>query len=119
MSGSITVPTPGSVLQGPVYSDFEPQLNLISNVSNAVAAVVTTVTDHGYETGMVVRINVPKTYGMTLFNQATIVVTSSNTFTTDINTSKMDPFVAPTLYPPVAFTPAQCIPMTGIEDNVA
>lgn len=119
MTGQITVPTPGSVLQGPILSDFEPQLNLIQGVTTAEDAVVTTVTDHGYTTGMVVRVNVPPTYGMHLYEQATILVLSATTFSTGIDTILMDPFVAPTLYPPVGFTPAQVIPMTGVEDNVA
>lgn len=115
----ITVPTPGTVLQGPIYSIFEPQLQLISSVSNSVNAVVVTVADHGYTTGMVVRVIVPKTYGMQLYAQTTIEVLSANSFKTQLNTTGIDPFVAPTLYPPVAYTPAQTIPMTGTEDNVA
>lgn len=119
MSGQIVVPTPGTVLQGPIFSDFVPQLNLIQSVTNSVNAVVTTVTAHGYESGMYVRVNVPKTYGMNLFNQTAILVTGATTFTTNIDTSRMDAFVAPSLYPPVAFTPAQCVPITGTEDNIA
>ncbi len=119
MPGQITVPTPGSVLQGPILSDFEPQRTLIQSISNAVNAVVTTTTDHEYEDGIYVRIDVPPQYGMSLFQQTQIVSTGSTTFLTNIDTSNMDPFVAPTLYPPVGFTPAQCIPMGGTTDNVA
>lgn len=115
----IVVPTPGSVLQGPIYSDFVPQLQLIQSVSTAAQAVVTTVDDHGYTDGMVVRVIVPKTYGMSLYVQATIIVLNANSFVTNIDTTNLDPFVAPSLYPPVAFTPAQVIPMTGTEDNIA
>ena len=115
----IVVPTPGSVLQGPIYSDFVPQLQLIQAVTTAEQAVVTTVDDHGYTTGMVIRIFVPTTYGMSIYQQTPIVVLSDTTFLTAINTLALDPFVAPSLYPPVAFTPAQAIPMTGIEDNIA
>ncbi len=68
---------------------------------------------------MVIRVNVPATYGMELFDQTLIVVTGATTFYTQIDTSLMDPFVAPTLYPPVGFTPAQCVPITGTTDNVA
>lgn len=119
MGGQIVVPTPGSVLQGPILSDFVPQLRLILSVTNARLAVVTTVGDHGYTTGMMVRVNVPLTYGMNLFNQTTIIVTGLTTFITEIDTLNLDPFVTPSLYPPVAFTPAQVVPMTGIEDNIA
>ncbi len=115
----ITVPTPGTVLQGPIYSVFVPQLQLISSVSNSVNAIVVTVANHGYTTGMVVRLVVPRTYGMELYAQTSIEVLSPNSFKTQLDTSNVDPFVAPTLYPPLAFTPAQTIPMTGTEDNVA
>lgn len=119
MSGQIIYPTPGSVLQGPVLSDFVPQLNLIQNVTNAVNAVVTTITAHGYDDGIYVRVNVPVTYGMEIFEESPIVVLSATTFSTLINTSSMNPFVAPTLYPPVGFTPAQVVPMGGTTDNIA
>lgn len=119
MSGELITPTPGSVLQGPILSVFVPQLNLIQSVSNATRAVVTTITAHGYDNGICVRVNVPVTYGMNLFQQTIIEVTGTTTFTTNIDTSNMDPFVSPTLYPPVGFTPAQVVPMGGTTDNTA
>ena len=119
MPGQITVPTPGTVLQGPILSDFDPKRELIQSVSNAENAEVTTTEAHGYEDGIYVRIDVPPQYGMSLFNQTQILITGDTTFTTQIDTSNMDPFVDPGLYPPVGFTPAQCIPMGGNTDNVA
>lgn len=119
MGGQIVVPTPGSVLQGPIFSDFVPQINLIQAVSNAERAVVTTATPHGYDNGIYVRVIVPATYGMSLYEQTQILVTGSTTFETQINTLGQNPFVAPTLYPPVGFTPAQTIPMGGTTDNIA
>jgi hypothetical protein len=119
MPGQITVPTPGSVLQGPILSDFVPKLNLIQNVSNSERAVVTTVSAHGYSEGIYVRVNVPDTYGMDIFEQTMISIIDSTSFTTEIDTSNMDPFVAPSSYPPVGFTPAQVVPMGGTTDNIA
>lgn len=119
MSGQIVVPTPGSVLQGPILSDFVPKAKFIASVSNAERAVVTTTTDHGYDDGIYVRIEVPPTYGMHLYDQSKIVLLSTTSFVTAINTLNMDAFVAPSLYPPVGFTPAQCIPMGGVTDNIA
>lgn len=118
MPGQVVIPT-GAQLQGPILSDFVPQLQLIVQVTNSVTAEVTTAEDHGYNTGMVVRVNVPAIYGMSLFNQTPIVVTSPTTFTTQIDTSQMNAFAIPTPYPPNAFTPAQVIPMTGQEMNIA
>lgn len=115
----IVVPTPGSVLQGPIYSIFVPQLQLIQSVSTATQAVVITVDPHGYIDGMVVRVIVPLTYGMSVYAQSTIVILNTTSFVTSIDTTNLEPFVAPTLYPPVAFTPAQVVPMTGTEDNIA
>lgn len=119
MSGQIVVPTPGSVLQGPIFSDFVPQLHLIQNVTNAEKAIVTTITPHGYTDGIYVRVNVPSNYGMMIFEETQILITSPTTFSTLLNTLQLDQFVAPTLYPPVAFTPAQCVPMGGTTDNIA
>lgn len=119
MSGQLITPTPGSVLQGPILSVFVPQLNLIQNVTNAEQAVVTTITAHGYTDGIYVRVNVPITYGMEIFEESPIVVLSTTSFSTLINTIDLDPFVAPTLYPPVGFTPAQVVPMGGTTDNIA
>lgn len=109
-------PTSGTILQGPVLEAFEPQHCLVSNVSNAVNALVTTTTNHGYYTGMTVRVFVPVTYGMYLYAQTSIVVTGVNTFLTTLNTTNLDPFVVPVLA--VAFTPAQVTPMSGIERNI-
>lgn len=119
MTGQIIPPIPGSVLQGPVLETFAPQHNIVTAITNAENAQVTTATDHGYETGMVVRLIVPETYGMELFEQTSIVVTGATTFTTDIDTSNLDPFVDPALYPPQAYTQAQVTPITGTEMNTS
>lgn len=118
MAGRVVIPT-GSQLQGPILSDFVPQLNLIIAITNEVNAQVTTAEAHGYNTGIVVRVNVPFIYGMNLFVQSEIVVTSSTMFTTQIDTTQMNAFVIPTPYPPNAFTPAQVVPVTGQEMNIA
>jgi|SRR5271166_7059811 len=119
MPGQIVVPTPGTVLQGPIFSIFEPMRELIQSVTSAVNAVVTTVNPHGYQNGIYVRLDIPLDYGMHMFQETQIVVTGADTFITQIDTSNMDPFVAPTPYPPVGFTPAQCIPMGDETRNVA
>jgi hypothetical protein len=119
MGGQIVVPTPGSVLQGPIFSVFEPQAALIQGVTTSVNAVVTTTTAQMYQTGMFMRVLVPEQYGMEVNAQTQIVVTSPTTFTTQLDTTALDPFVAPSLFPPVAFTPAQVVPITGVEMNIA
>lgn len=99
-------------------SDFVPKRRLISNVTNALRAVVTTTEVHGYETGQVVRLIVPFAYGMSLdYVQAIIEVLSANTFETDVDTRNQNSFVEPT-FPP-GFTQAQVVPISGVEDNIA
>lgn len=112
-------PISGTILQGPVLETFEPQHCLISNVTNALHAEVTTSTPHGYYTGMIVRVIVPSQYGMRLFYQSAIVVTSPTTFTTNLDTQNVDPFVPPSIYPPQGFTQAQVTPMSGLERNIS
>lgn len=111
-------PIPGSQLQGPVLETWEPQHKLIAAITNAVNAEVTTTTDHGYYTGMTVRLVVPDVYkmGNGMYVQTPIVVTGPTTFVTSVDTLGLDPFVTPVLA--VAFTPAQVTPMNGIERNI-
>lgn len=99
-------------------TDFVPKRRLISDVTRALNAEVTTSEDHGYETGLDVRLIVPKSYGMELqFVPTEISVTSSTQFTTTVDTRSQDPFVAPT-FPP-GFTDAQTVPISGVTDNAA
>lgn len=99
-------------------SNFVPKRRSVTNVTNALNAVVTTSEDHGYSTGQIVRMIVPKAYGMSLsYIQTPIEVLSPTSFQTNINTSNQLTFVTP-IFPP-AFTPAQVVPITGVVDNIA
>ena len=98
---------------------FVPVRCLVDNVTNAVNAEVTTTTDHGYETDQVVRLIVPPAYGMDVYEQTRVVVTGSDTFVTEVDTSSQLPFVPPAYVPGApAFTQAQCVPITGVEQNI-
>jgi len=95
--------------------DWNVSNRLISDVTTSANAVVTTTTDHNYSTGMYVLINVPAVYGMTLNNVTTkIVVLSSATFSTQINTTTQAAFSPPGL---ASFTSAQVSPITGLFKN--
>lgn len=61
---------------------FLPDRLVISDITQANPAVVTTSTNHNLSTGEVVRIHVPKNYGMVELNNllCSITVISSNTF---------------------------------------
>lgn len=103
-----------------VSSNFLPKRRLISSVTNSTSATVTTTEDHGYTTGMYVRVFVPEAYGMNLYDQTEITVTGTTTFMTTIDTSTQLPYVAPTFVTGgQAFTDAQVIPISGVEDNAA
>lgn len=99
-------------------ADFVPKRRLISNVTNAFEAVVTTTEDHGYQLRQYIRLIVPSIYGMELFYIVSQIQSlTSNTFTTDIDTTQLEPFVTPMGI--VNFTEAQCVPINGLTDNVA
>jgi len=102
-----------------ILSDFTPKRMLISDVTISTSAVVTTTEPHGYQDGMFVRVNVPVPYGMSLYQQTRIIVTSSTEFQTTINTLNQSPFVQPVFDGSNPFTQAQVVPISGVEDNVA
>lgn len=85
---------------------YVPDRSPIVNITNAVPAVVTTGVDHGLTTGQVVRIHVPRNYGMYELNQLalSISVLSSTTFSlqyrqipndVNVNSTNYNAFVIP------------------------
>jgi len=80
---------------------FQPAMRIISAVTKANPASVTTTFNHQYLTGAIVRLNIPTGFGMVQANQlyAPIIVTGNTTFTIDINTTQFDVFAAATSYP--------------------
>lgn len=77
------------------FSDnFTPSANLIINITQGNPGTVTTFTPHGYSSGLVVRLIVPKNCGMTQLDQQLCSVTYVNptSFTIDIDTSSFDAF---------------------------
>lgn len=80
---------------------FQPAMRIVSSITQAYPASITTTFAHQYNTGMIVRLNIPEGFGMQQANQlyTPIIVTSPTTFTMDIDTSFMDPYVIPTQYP--------------------
>jgi len=76
---------------------FGPSVRVISAISNAPLALITTHTDHNYVDGTIIRIYVTTACGMEQINQQVtpITVTSNNTFTTEIDSSNYTPFAIP------------------------
>jgi len=85
---------PCGAVQSPMY---QPAMRIIDNITQATQAEVTTTFAHNYTTGLIVRLNVPRTYGMFQANlfSGPIVVTSDVTFTVNLNTTGFDSFVIP------------------------
>lgn len=83
------------------YPIFQKAMRIISAITNASAASVTTTFNHQYITGMIVRLNIPDGFGMVQANQlyGPIIVTSPTTFTIAIDTTKFDVFAAPSSFP--------------------
>lgn len=84
--------------QNPV---FQPAMRIIASITKASPALVTTTFAHNYETGEILRINIPPGFGMQQANQlyAPIIVTGSTTFTIAIDTTKFDTFSAASTFP--------------------
>ena len=95
---------------------FQPSMRIISAITNANPATVTTSFDHDYITGLVVRLLFPEGYGMVEANEAQglITVTGATTFTIDIDTTLFEPFTVPGAFPENAQKP-QVVPIG--EDN--
>ncbi len=80
---------------------FQKAMRVISAITNANPAAVTTTFNHQYITGMIVRLNIPEGFGMVQANQlyGPIIVTGNTTFTIDIDTTNFDVFAAPSSFP--------------------
>lgn len=80
---------------------YKPAMRVISAITNANPASITTTQDHLYISGNIVRIDVPLGFGMQQINQqfGEITVTGDTTFTIDIDTTHYDAFAAAPDYP--------------------
>lgn len=94
---------------------FVPSSQTISSISNANPAVVTTSQNHGYSTGLIIRLYFPIKVGMdNLNNQAfMITVLSPTTFSIPVNSSNFNVFS-----PKNTKQLPQVIPVGDIAKNV-
>ena len=95
-----------------VYDIIFPAKRVISEITQATEAEVTTLVDHNYSVGQRVRLNVPSTSGMLEINGKVATVTevvSTGKFKVNINTIAFTAFKFP-LYSVNEFTPAYAIP---------
>jgi len=100
---------------------FQRAMRLISAITNANPAQITTSFDHDYGTGDIVRLNIPKWFGMTEADKlvGTIIVTGTTTFTIDIDTSKFSTFSIPAPVPWYVHSYPSVHPVGAISSNYA
>jgi hypothetical protein len=88
------------------HPTFTPAMRIISSITNANPALVTTTFAHGYITGEIVRITLPRvpfntvSFGMAQINgqTGTITVVDTTSFTIAIDTTLYDVFSNPGTY---------------------
>lgn len=101
---------------------YEPAMRLVTDITKAEEAVITTSFDHDYQSGLIIRLYVPVNYGMFQANhkKGEITVLTSDTFSIKIDTREFDTFTAPAS-PPYYNKTALCIPIGNIlnEKNLA
>jgi hypothetical protein len=99
---------------------FQPAMRIIAAISNGLPVTITTTFAHQYQTGLIVRLDIPLNYGMQHLNQAfaPITVTGATTFTMEIDTTNLGPFVVPPLNPGHNYTDAQCVPIGAVNADV-
>jgi len=95
---------------------FQPAMRLITAITNANPAVVTTSFANQFITGTIVRLDIPFACGMQQANQLTgaISVITPTTFSINIDTTQFDAFVIPTFNPQIN-TAAQVVPFAEIN----
>jgi hypothetical protein len=76
---------------------FKPQRMFITAIDRGNPTTITTSVDHGYVTGLMVQVFLPRECNMPQLNnaQAAITVTGDDTFTIPIDSTNFDVFVDP------------------------
>ena len=98
---------------------FYPGMRVVTVITKAFPASITTSFAHGYSSGLVVRLVIPLGFGMQQANDlfGSITVTASTTFTIDVDTRYFDTFVVP-VTPPASLQYAQAVPVGEINSTV-
>lgn len=95
-------------------------MRLIASITNANPATVTTTFANQYETGLIVRLDLPLAVGMQQANglTGTITVIDSVTFTINIDTTNFDAFSIPVSPRPFDNTCAQVVPVGEVNEQL-
>lgn len=83
------------------YPVYQPSMRIISSVSNAPQALVTTTFAHQYLTGTICRLHIPEGFGMSVANSlhGPITVTGTTTFLIGIDTTQFPTWSVPVTWP--------------------
>lgn len=115
----ITPPVTRPVNNGLQRAAYTPEKQIVTNVTNAMQATVTTQGSHGFSVGQTIRLIVPKAYGMEVNQRGRIISVNDTVFVVGIDTSTNLAFNTPTAVPntPSAFTDAQAVADSGKWEN--
>lgn len=104
-----------------VNPTFQPAMRLISAITQAQNAQVTTTFAHNFQDGLIVRFTIPRADGMIQLNQQVGTVTRINdtTFTVNIDTRTYDAFAIPGMPGAHDFTCAQVVPVGEVNSSIA
>lgn len=99
---------------------FQRAMRLVSDITNADNAAVTTTFAHNYETGDIVRLLVPREYGMFEISQkvGTVTVVDDTSFTIDIDSNNFTPFTTPSNPSPFVRTCAHVVPVGEVNSKL-
>lgn len=108
---------PGYAEQNPTYA---PAVRLITDITQAEQAVVTTSFSHGYTSGCIVRLVVPQWFGMVQVNNlfGPITVLSDTTFSIALDTRYYEPFSIPDPTPAYVNEFPQAVPIGEINSSL-
>lgn len=100
------------------YPQFQPAMRIITAITNGFPAIVTTNIDHNYQTGLIVRLDIPENYGMSQANKlfGPIIRINATNFSIEIDTTNFDPFIVPG--PLLVSTLAQAVPMAEVASEI-
>ena len=99
---------------------FQPAMRLITAITQANPAQVTTSFAHQYITGLQVRLDIPIACGMQQADQfvGPITVNSPTTFLFALDTTTFAPFAIPLAPSPHVNTCAQCVPVGEVNSQL-
>lgn len=100
----------------PQFPMYQPAIRLITNITQAFPAVVTTSFAHQYLDGQIVRMVIPREYIMDAIDglEGTIAIIDSTSFAIDLDTRSLPAFYND----PAATQPAQSVPVGEITETL-